>query len=148
MDYKTCIPLVTRSWVFIIKDPILCSFLFYLCTHLTFQIYTGHPLFTQWVSDQGFKSQLTILQSYRDWNKIYQAQWLGLWTRSCLYVMCMYWTRLVRPPASLYSASPLKHHTTGKQWCPNPDPYPDSEPASQSLIPLCWEISRSAELQT
>ena len=30
------------------------------------------------MSDQVFKSQLTILQSYRDWNKIYQAQWLGL----------------------------------------------------------------------
>ncbi len=29
----------------------------------------------------------------------------------------MYWTRLVlvRPAASLYSASPLKHHPTGKQ---------------------------------
>ncbi len=34
-----------------------------------------------------------------------------------LYVVCMYWTRLVlvRPAASLYSASPLKHHTTGRQ---------------------------------
>ncbi len=43
-----------------------------------------------------------------------------------------YWTRLVlvRPAASLYSASPLKHHPTGKQWCPDPDHYSDSEPAS------------------
>ena len=32
-------------------------------------------------------------------------------------LVCMYWTRLVlvRPVASLYSASPLKHHLTGKQ---------------------------------
>ena len=103
----------------------------------------------EWVSDWCFKSQLTILQSYRDWNKVYQAQWLGLWTRSCLYVVCMYWTRLVlvRPAASLYSASPLKHHATGRQWCPNPDHYPDSEPASRSLTLLCWALSRAAEPQ-
>ncbi len=33
-------------------------------------------------------------------------------------LVCMYWTRfvLVRPAVSLYSASPLKHHPTGKQW--------------------------------
>ncbi len=86
-----------------------------------------------------------FLQSYRDWNKVYHAQWLGLWTRSCLYVMCMYWTRLVlvRPSAaSLYSASPLKHHAaTGRQGCPNPDHYPESESASRSLTPLCWAPS-------
>ncbi len=34
---------------------------------------------------------------------------------------------------SLYSASPLKDHATGRQECPNPDHYPDSEPASRSL---------------
>ncbi len=47
----------------------------------------------------------------------------------------VYWTRLVldRPAASPYSASPLKHHATGRQGYPNPDHYPDSEPASQSL---------------
>ncbi len=35
-------------------------------------------------------------------------------TASC-WCVCMYWTRLVlvRPAASLYSASPLKHHPTG-----------------------------------
>ncbi len=35
----------------------------------------------------------------------------------CKLLVCMYWTRLVlfRPAASLYSASPLKHHPTGKQ---------------------------------
>ncbi len=35
----------------------------------------------------------------------------------CKFVVCMYWTRLVlvRPAASLYSASPLKHHPTDKQ---------------------------------
>ncbi len=61
----------------------------------------------------------------------------------------MYWTRLVlvRPAASLYSASPLKHHPTGKQWCPNPDHYSDSEPARWSLTLLCWAQSRAAELQ-
>ncbi len=32
-------------------------------------------------------------------------------------LVCMYWTHLVlvRPVTSLYSASPLKHHPTGKQ---------------------------------
>ena len=45
----------------------------------------------------------------------------------CKLLVCMYWPRLVlvRPAASLYSASPLKHHATGKQWCPNPDPCAD-----------------------
>ncbi len=35
----------------------------------------------------------------------------------CKLLVCMYWTRivLVRPAASLYSASPLKHNPTGKQ---------------------------------
>ncbi len=35
----------------------------------------------------------------------------------CKLLVCMYWTRLVlvRPAASLYSVSPLKHHPTGKQ---------------------------------
>ncbi len=38
-------------------------------------------------------------------------------TASCWCVCTMYWTRLVlvRPATSLYSASPLKHHPTGKQ---------------------------------
>ncbi len=33
----------------------------------------------------------------------------------CKLLVCMYWTRLVlvRPAASLYTASPLKHHPTG-----------------------------------
>ncbi len=61
-------------------------------------------------------------------------------------LVCMYWTRLVlvRPGASLYSAGPLKHHPTGKQWCPNPDHYSDSEPARRSLTLLCWALSRAA----
>ncbi len=60
----------------------------------------------------------------------------------------MYWTRLVlvRPAASLNSASPLKHHTTGGQGCPNPDHYPDFEPASRSVT-MCWALSRAAEPQ-
>ncbi len=60
---------------------------------------------------------------------------------------CVYWTRLVlvRPAASLYSASPLKHHPTGKQWCPYPDHYSDSEPARRSLT-LCRAL-RAAEPQ-
>ncbi len=35
----------------------------------------------------------------------------------CKLWVCMYWTHLVlvRPAASLYSASRLKHHPTGKQ---------------------------------
>ncbi len=37
----------------------------------------------------------------------------------CKLLVSMYWTRLVlhdvRPAACLYSASPLKHHPTGKQ---------------------------------
>ncbi len=65
------------------------------------------------------------------------------------WCVCMYWTRLVlvRPAASLYSASPLKHHATCKQWCPNPDHYSDSEPARWSLTLLCWALSRAAENQ-
>ncbi len=64
-------------------------------------------------------------------------------------LVCMYWTLfvLVRPAASLYSASPLKHHPTGKQWCHNPDHYSDSEPATRSLTLLCWALSRAAEPQ-
>ncbi len=64
-------------------------------------------------------------------------------------LVCRYWTRLVlvRPAASLYSASPLKHHPMGKQWCPNSDHYSDSEPARQSLTLLCWALSRAAEPQ-
>ncbi len=64
-------------------------------------------------------------------------------------LVCMYWTRLVlvRPAARLYSASPLKHHPTGKQWCPNPDHYFDSEPARWSLTLLRWALSRAAEPQ-
>ncbi len=47
----------------------------------------------------------------------------------------MDWTRLVlvRLAASLYSDRPLKHDATSRQWCPNPDHYPNSELASQSL---------------
>ncbi len=58
-------------------------------------------------------------------------------------LVCMYWTRLVlvRP------TSPLKHHPTGKQWCPNPDHYSDSEPARRALTLLCWTLSRAAEPQ-
>ncbi len=61
----------------------------------------------------------------------------------------MYWTRLVlvRPAASLYSASTLKHHPTGKQWCPNPGHYCDSELARRSLTLLCWALSRAKEPQ-
>ncbi len=67
----------------------------------------------------------------------------------CNLLVCMYWTSLVlvRPAASLYNASPLKHHPTGKQWCPNPDHYSDSEQARRSLILLCWALSRAAEPQ-
>ncbi len=61
-------------------------------------------------------------------------------------LVCRYWTRLVvvRPAASLYSVSPLKHHPTGKQWCPNPDHYSDSEPARRSLTLLCRALSRAS----
>ncbi len=54
-------------------------------------------------------------------------------------LVCMHWIRLVlvRPAASLYSASPLKHRPTGKQGYPNPDHYPDPGPASRSLIRMC-----------
>ncbi len=57
----------------------------------------------------------------------------------CKLLVCMYWTHLVPvgPAASLYSASPLKHHPTGKQWCPNPDHYSDSEPDRRSLTLFC-----------
>ncbi len=67
----------------------------------------------------------------------------------CKLLVCMYGKRLVlvRPAASLYSARPLKHHSTVKQWCPNPHPYSDSEPARRSLTLLCWALSRAAEPQ-
>ncbi len=52
---------------------------------------------------------------------------------------CMYWTRLVL----VRLASPLKHHPTGKQWCPNPDHYSDSEPARRALTLLCWALSKA-----
>ena len=45
-----------------------------------------------------------------------------------LFLSCASWTW-----TSLYSASPLKHHVAGMQWCPNPDHYPDSKLASRSL---------------
>ncbi len=43
------------------------------------------------------------------------------WSLNKVVFVCgmyvLYWTHLVliRPAASLYSASPLKHHATGKQ---------------------------------
>ncbi len=80
-----------------------------------------HRIFVQKVAfDEWSESPLTILKSYRDWNKVYQAQCLGLWTKSCLLVVCTCWTRLalVRPAASLYSATPLKHHATGGSGVP------------------------------
>ncbi len=96
-----------------------------------------------WVSDWGFKSQLTILQSYRDWNKVLPSSMV--WSLNKVVFVCgMY---VLRPAASLYSAIPLNHHATGRQWCPNPDHYPDSEKASRSLTPLCWALSRAAEPQ-
>ncbi len=46
----------------------------------------------------------------------------------CKLLVCMYWTRLVlvRPAASLYSASPLKHQQTDGEaeevnWCNSTD---------------------------
>ncbi len=65
---------------------------------------------------------------------------------------CMCWTRLVlvRPAASLYSASPLKHHPTGKQWCPNPDRMwsgqniyqIDATGSARKTMPfMCWTIT-------
>ncbi len=53
----------------------------------------------------------------------------------CVYRnWCVYWTCFVvdRPAASFYSPSPWKYHATGRQWCPNPDHYPDSEQARAS----------------
>ncbi len=77
-------------------------------------------------------------------NKVYQAQWLGLWTRSCLYAVWMYVLDLsCASPASL---SPLKHHTMGKQWYSTQTIIP-TEPASQSPTPLCWALSRDAKPQ-
>ncbi len=47
----------------------------------------------------------------------------------------------------VYRVSPLKHHATGRQWCPNPDHYPDSEQATPSLTLMFWALSRVAEPQ-
>ena len=38
---------------------------------------------------------------------------------------------IVQPAASLYSASPLKQHATGRQGWPNPCHNTDPEPASR-----------------
>ncbi len=67
---------------------------------------------------------------------------------SCIYLVVWLFCSclvLVGPGPSLYSASPLKHHVAGMQWCPNPDHYPDSELASWSLTLMCWALSRAAE---
>ncbi len=75
-----------------------------------------------WVSD--LKSRLTMSHN---WNKVYQTQWIDLWTNSYLWVLvCMYWTHLVlfRPAASVYSARQLKNHVTGRQQCYKTRPLP------------------------
>ncbi len=51
----------------------------------------------------------------------------------CVYTGPIRHFVLVRTAASLFSASPLKHHAMGKQWCPNLGHIPDSEPDSQFL---------------
>ncbi len=102
---------------------------------------------SEWVISVSSRSW-QFLQSYRDWNKVYQAQWFGLWTKSCVYMVYMYWTCLVlvRPVASLYSASPLKHHATCMQWCPNPDHYPDwaGQSVSNSFMLSAKQSSRTS----
>ncbi len=98
------------------------------------------------VSDQCFKSQLTLFRSYRDGNKVYQARRLGLRTRSCLYVWICTGPVLcyadARPVFTV--TSELKHHATGRQCCANLDHYADSEPPSRSLTPVCCAVSRAA----
>ncbi len=61
---------------------------------------------------------LIIFQSHSDWNNVCQAQWLDLWTWLCTEPVFV----LVRPAASLYSASSLKHHTMGNAVVSQPRP--------------------------
>ncbi len=86
---------------------------------------------TEWVRGSVFKitvDNLTVLA--RLGQGFYQAQRLGLRNKVILVCVDVYYTQrvLVRYTASFYSASPLKHHATGRQWCSNPDHYPNSEP--------------------
>ncbi len=152
LQNNTRIPNIFRQRSGVTKEPDIGKISFFLLFFFLSMWFGELKWVSEWVSDRCFKSQLIIFHSYRDWNKVYQAPWLGLWTKSCFLVVCMCWTRLalVRHAASLYSASPLKHHTTGttgRQWYPNPDHYPDSEPASRSRNHLCWALSRAAEPQ-
>ncbi len=65
-------------------------------------------------------------------------------SRTCWVLVCSVCTG---PAASIYSAMPVKHHPTGKQWCPNTDHYSDSERARRSLALMRLALSRAAEPQ-
>ncbi len=57
-----------------------CTIVFYIeCIWVKFQS-QSHSV-SEWT---GFIVALTIFQSHSDWNKVYQAQWLDLWTSSCM----------------------------------------------------------------
>ncbi len=73
-------------------------------------------------------SQLKIFQSCRDWNKVLPSS--------------MAWSQVFG-----FVGVDVYVHAMGRQWCPNPDHYTDSEPAIRSLTRLCWALSRAAEPQ-
>ncbi len=55
---------------------------------------------------------------------------------------------LVRLATILYNSSPLKHHATGRHVMSQPRPLSWSEPASLSLTPTYWALSKAAEPQS
>ena len=71
-------------------------------------------------------------RSSRDWQcfnliatgiRFTKLNGFALWTRFCFGVDVLDLSCVLR-----YA---LKHHATCRQWCPNPDHYPDSEPPSR-----------------
>ena len=66
------------------------------------KLHVFHGWMDGWMDESGLESRLSTTHGH---------------ITDCKLLVCMYWTRLVlvRPVASLYNASPLKHHPTGKQ---------------------------------
>ena len=56
----------------------------------------GVPMLKFWVSEwviRALSRSWQFCSLIATGTRFHQAQWLGLWTRSCLYVVCMCWTR-------------------------------------------------------
>ncbi len=89
---------------------------------LSRNIYEFSEWVSEWVSDQGLKSHIDIVSVLS--GLVYQAQWLGHRTWSCLKVLvCTYWSRLVlvRPQPVFIVLAHWNTTPLGRQRCPNPD---------------------------